>query len=94
MVDSPCSRVDPEVMFPAPSSLVEVTVAKSLCRACPFRNECLEWALSPASRCDYGIFGGLTEDERKALVKAKKLGKAQRINYGPIPPRAKRLLAA
>ncbi|MGW0763673.1 WhiB family transcriptional regulator [Streptomyces sp. NPDC002814] len=95
MTGSPCSRIDPESMFPAPSDASGIEFAKrQVCGACHFRAECLEWALNPLSRCDYGIFGGLTADERKKLVKTRRLGKAARLNYGPFPPKDKRLTAA
>jgi WhiB family transcriptional regulator, redox-sensing transcriptional regulator len=35
-----------------------------ICRSCPVRARCLDWAL--ASGFDYGIWGGATEDERRA----------------------------
>lgn len=37
--------------------------AKWLCSLCPVRTECLESALANGER--YGVWGGLTEDERK-----------------------------
>lgn len=38
--------------------------AKSLCYQCTFRKECLDWALHYEY---YGIWGGIDEDQRKAL---------------------------
>jgi WhiB family transcriptional regulator, redox-sensing transcriptional regulator len=37
--------------------------AKSICRICPVGEECLEYALT--IREPYGIWGGLTESERR-----------------------------
>lgn len=42
--------------------------AKRICAACPVRVECLEYALT--MREPYGIWGGLTEIERKARIRA------------------------
>jgi hypothetical protein len=42
----------------------QVAVAKSVCAGCPVRRECLSEALA---RIPYGIAGGLTEHERRAL---------------------------
>ncbi|MEV8093171.1 WhiB family transcriptional regulator [Kitasatospora sp. NPDC085879] len=39
--------------------------AKRVCTRCPVRGQCLEYALAADER--YGIWGGLTEDERRAL---------------------------
>jgi WhiB family redox-sensing transcriptional regulator len=39
--------------------------AKSVCAACPVRVECLQHAIAVDER--YGIWGGLTQDERRVL---------------------------
>lgn len=41
--------------------------AKQLCAECEVRDECLSTAL--AQRESYGIWGGLTEVERRALLR-------------------------
>ena len=40
--------------------------AKSICNVCPVNMECLEYALE--IREPYGIWGGLTETERRGMV--------------------------
>ncbi|MHB1786455.1 MAG: WhiB family transcriptional regulator [Acidimicrobiales bacterium] len=40
--------------------------AKDICRACPVQSDCLDYAL--AIREPHGIWGGLNEMERKALL--------------------------
>jgi WhiB family transcriptional regulator, redox-sensing transcriptional regulator len=40
--------------------------AKSICAECPVRIECLDYALS--IREPHGIWGGLTEAERRLLI--------------------------
>ena len=47
--------------------------AKRICETCPVQRECLEYAL--ATREQYGIWGGLTEIERKALLRARAAGR-------------------
>lgn len=64
-----CRDVDPELFFPVAepgTSLYrrEVARAKAVCRRCPVVAECLEWALTDLP---YGVAGGMTEDERRAL---------------------------
>lgn len=44
-------------------------MAKSICAGCEVRQECLEYAL--ATREPYGIWGGLTEIERKARLRGR-----------------------
>ena len=43
--------------------------AKEICAACPVRRECLEYAL--ATKEPYGIWGGLTEVERKSRLRGR-----------------------
>ncbi len=42
--------------------------AKSICQICPVRKPCLEYATE--IREPYGIWGGLTEAERRQLIAA------------------------
>jgi WhiB family redox-sensing transcriptional regulator len=63
-----CRGEDPELFFPISSvgpAQVQITDAKKVCARCPVRPACLRYAL--ATRQDYGIWGGLTEDERRQL---------------------------
>ena len=39
--------------------------ARQVCAACPVRQPCLDYAIT--NRITYGIWGGLTERERRAL---------------------------
>ena len=43
--------------------------AKAICRICPVRRECLEYALR--IREPHGIWGGLNEMERKAMLSVR-----------------------
>jgi WhiB family redox-sensing transcriptional regulator len=66
--DAACLNVDPELFFPAGdirSARAQAKAAKLICRACPVSASCLNWAL--ASGHEQGIWGGLTEDERRRL---------------------------
>jgi WhiB family redox-sensing transcriptional regulator len=44
--------------------------AKTVCATCRVRQECLDYALT--MREPYGIWGGLTEVERKAALRAQR----------------------
>ena len=63
-----CRDADPELFFPdgdLRSALAQVKTAKLICRGCPVSATCLSWALD--SNQEAGIWGGLTEDERRRL---------------------------
>lgn len=56
--------VDPDLWFPEGRDSAEP--AKSICRDCPLRAQCLDWAL--ATREPYGVWGGADERERRKLL--------------------------
>ena len=63
-----CLDEDPELFFPVGNSgpaLVQVEEAKAVCRGCGVVDTCLRWALGAGQ--DAGVWGGLSEDERRAL---------------------------
>jgi WhiB family redox-sensing transcriptional regulator len=43
--------------------------AKALCLSCPVRTECLADALD--NRVEFGVWGGMTERERRALLRRR-----------------------
>ncbi len=60
----------PDLFFPigATGTAVDhIEAAKSVCEVCEVRAECLEFAL--ATNQEAGIWGGTTEEERRALRK-------------------------
>jgi WhiB family redox-sensing transcriptional regulator len=63
-----CRDEEPELFFPVGTSgpaLLQVAEAKTVCRQCPVVAECLAWALGSGQ--DHGVWGGMSEDERRAL---------------------------
>ena len=58
-----CRGADLEVFFPGRGESAEP--ARQVCAACPARQACLDYAIS--NRIVHGIWGGLTERERRAL---------------------------
>ncbi|MEV0927140.1 WhiB family transcriptional regulator [Streptomyces spongiicola] len=66
--DAACRDADPDLFFPIGNggpALLQVAEAKAVCRRCPVRERCLEWAMAHGQ--DSGVWGGLGEDERRAL---------------------------
>jgi WhiB family redox-sensing transcriptional regulator len=58
-----CAQTDPEAFFPEKGG--STREAKKVCRSCEVRDECLEYALDHDER--FGIWGGLSERERRRL---------------------------
>jgi WhiB family redox-sensing transcriptional regulator len=65
-----CTTEDPELFFPAGTNgpaLLQVAEAKTVCRRCPVTTECLDYAIDTAQA--HGVWGGMSEDERRALIR-------------------------
>lgn len=61
-------RGQQDAMFPGTLGH-DIERAKSFCRRCPAIERCLQWALETGT--EYGVWGGLTEDERASIQRAK-----------------------
>lgn len=64
-----CRREDPELFFHpegerGPARLARELAAKAVCASCPVLAQCASHALSV--REPYGIWGGLSEEERES----------------------------
>jgi WhiB family redox-sensing transcriptional regulator len=60
-----CAQTDPEAFFPEKGG--STREAKRVCLGCDVRSECLDYALAHDER--FGIWGGLSERERRRLKK-------------------------
>jgi WhiB family redox-sensing transcriptional regulator len=63
--DALCSQTDPEAFFPEKGG--STRDAKKICSGCDVKAQCLEYALANDER--FGIWGGLSERERRKLKK-------------------------
>lgn len=63
--DALCAQTDPEAFFPEKGG--STRDAKKICATCEVRAQCLEYALQNDER--FGIWGGLSERERRKLRK-------------------------
>lgn len=59
-----CRTVDADGLFVRGARQRE---ARGFCRTCPVRTECLAHALD--HRIEFGVWGGMTERERRALLR-------------------------
>lgn len=78
-----CRQVTPDTLFVQGAAQNR---AKTLCFGCPVRTECLADALD--NRVEFGVWGGMTERERRALLRRRpevtswrKLLEAARSDY-------------
>lgn len=80
---------DPELFFPVGNSgpaLLQIAEAKAVCHACPVASMCLSWALESGQ--DAGVWGGMSEDERRSLKRRDHARATRSSTSGtPRPPR-------
>jgi len=55
----------------------QIAAAKAVCQRCDVRLACLEWAMATGQ--DAGVWGGLSEEERRALRRARQRGEPSRL---------------
>ena len=83
-----CLDEDPELFFPIGNTgpaLLQIEEAKQVCRRCDVRDACLQWALEAGQ--DHGVWGGLSEDERRALKRRAaraRIRTAYRTDFHPV----------
>ena len=68
--DALCKETDPEIFFPEKGGSTKE--AKKVCGRCEVEEECREYALANNER--YGVWGGLSEYDRRKIA-AKKISK-------------------
>jgi WhiB family redox-sensing transcriptional regulator len=73
-----CTQTDPDAFFVEPEFVNEaytkptlraIATARKICFACPVRAECGEYAIDGGLW--YGIFGGLTQQERRVILRQR-----------------------
>jgi WhiB family redox-sensing transcriptional regulator len=75
-----CKDEDPELFFPVGTTgpaASQIAQAKAICMQCDVRTQCLEWAMATIQ--DAGVWGGLSEEERRALRRARRRAEAARV---------------
>lgn len=62
-----CAEADPDAWFPEKGGSTRET--KAICAGCEIRLACLQWSLD--NREQAGTWGGLSETQRKRLLRAR-----------------------
>ena len=63
-----CLNEDPELFFPVGNTgpaMAQIEEAMKVCQRCDVREECRSWAMAAGQA--HGVWGGLSEDERRAM---------------------------
>lgn len=82
-----CAQTDPEAFFPEKGG--STREAKKVCLSCDVREECLHYALDNDER--FGIWGGLSERERRKYKKHGAVSVEQRAKIEPLLKRPRRI---
>ena len=67
-----CLGVDPDLFFPERGASTKE--AKQVCQGCVVREDCLDYALANGEK--FGIWGGLSERERRRIRRQRALARA------------------
>ena len=77
--EAACQSYDADLFFPVGvtgAAELQINDAKAICRACPVRSECLDFAIQ--TNQEYGVGGGAAEDERRAMRRAWRASQRRR----------------
>jgi WhiB family transcriptional regulator, redox-sensing transcriptional regulator len=69
--DRNCLDEPVDTFYPAPGDVERLRRAKSICKECVVRHQCLEHALNTNER--FGIWGGKSARERSLILRAARL---------------------
>ena len=67
--EAACKKLPLEMFFPPAEQ--EADAAKAICSGCTVKEPCLEAALTAGER--FGIWGGLTSDERQSIAARRRV---------------------
>ncbi|HZQ56387.1 MAG TPA: WhiB family transcriptional regulator [Acidimicrobiales bacterium] len=76
-----CAEVDHELFFPVGvtgPAVPQIAAAKAVCADCAVRAACLEFAI--VTNQEYGVWGGTSEEERRALRRAWRARQARQAS--------------
>lgn len=75
MDEGACFQTPPSTFFPFEGDDAGVEKAKAICATCSHVERCGDYALT--NRIDYGIWGGLSEKDRRRIIRQRRKTRAQ-----------------
>jgi WhiB family redox-sensing transcriptional regulator len=69
-ISAPCASVDPELWFPETGE--PTATAKRICATCEYTEPCLQIALEHPEVAQFGVWGGLSYRQLRAVRLARK----------------------
>ena len=72
MADAACRGMDTSLFYPSRGANKDVVASRKICNACQVQEECLDYALSLVEREDYGVWGGTSGRQRRAIREEKR----------------------
>lgn len=69
--DAACKDMEVDVFYPEKGQNHHIRTARQVCGGCPVKARCLTTALSRNAMEDWGVWGGMTKEERD---KVRRLG--------------------
>ncbi|MFQ5553841.1 MAG: WhiB family transcriptional regulator [Acidimicrobiia bacterium] len=73
-----CRGANPDLFFPERGA--STRTAKGICRECSVQPDCLEFAIVSSEK--FGIWGGMSERERRKIRRQRAVAAAQRRQAG------------
>ncbi|WP_442790975.1 WhiB family transcriptional regulator [Nocardia sp. NBC_01327] len=77
-----CAQTDPDAFFPEVGG--SGRTGKRICEGCEVRKQCLDYALAHDQR--FGIWGGMTDAERRRYSQQRRVGASTAPHIAPEPP--------
>lgn len=68
--EAACREADPDLFFPSRGETIKISQAKAICRECPVRVACLDYAVEAGER--FGVWGGTCERERRRIWRRRR----------------------
>ena len=73
MAQALCAQIDPDLWYPDPGDAHAAQTAAAVCRTCPVRADCLDYAMATEAQGGrHGVWGGLTPTARDRLHHRRK----------------------